>query len=92
MQKIITIQSSSREELIDITEKVKNIVDESKIKKGIVSLYAQGATAAIMIQENWDDSIRTDCINFLKKIIPKGVWIHDAEDGNGRPPSARRFR
>jgi len=46
-------------------------------------LYAQGATGAIMIQENWDESVQTDVIQFLKKIIPQGVWLHDQQDGNG---------
>ena len=50
---------------------------------GLVSLYAQGATAAIMIQENWDASVRADVINCLQKLIPRGVWLHDRQDGNG---------
>jgi len=25
-----------------------------------------------MIQENWDDSVQTDVINFLGRIIPRG--------------------
>lgn len=36
-----------------------------------------------MIQENWDDSVQTDVIALLSKLIPRGVWQHDAQDGNG---------
>jgi len=36
-----------------------------------------------MIQENWDDSVQLDVINLLRKIIPRGQWLHDAQDGNG---------
>ncbi len=46
-------------------------------------LYAQGATAAIMIQENWDDSVQRDVVSLLRKLIPRGVWEHDRQDGNG---------
>ena len=46
-------------------------------------LYSQGATSALMIQENWDESVQTDVINLLRKVIPKGVWLHDQQDGNG---------
>lgn len=81
--KIIEIQSTRREELIDITEQVKQIVSDEQIVHGIVSVYAQGATAAIMIQENWDESVQTDVVNLLRKMIPKGVWLHDRQDGNG---------
>jgi len=49
----------------------------------MVSVYVQGATAAIMIQENWDQSVQNDVVNLLKKLIPAGVWQHDAQDNNG---------
>ena len=83
MRKSITVKTSQREELIDITNLVNSVVQESGIQNGLVSLYAQGATAAIMIQENWDASVRTDVINCLQELIPRGVWLHDRQDGNG---------
>ena len=36
-----------------------------------------------MIQENWDTSVQEDVIAFLATQIPKGVWRHDRQDGNG---------
>ena len=38
---------------MDITERVRAAVRETGVRDGLVSLYAQGATAALMIQENW---------------------------------------
>ena len=83
MRETITLQTSQREELIDITEAVRTILNRNPMRNGIVHLYAQGATAAMMIQENWDDSVQLDVVNFLGKLIPPGVWLHDAQDGNG---------
>jgi len=83
MHKSITIQTHQREVLIDITEAVKSVIHESGVRDGLVNVYAQGATAAIMIQENWDDSVQTDVVNLLQKMIPNGVWLHDEQDGNG---------
>jgi len=83
MRKIITIATHQRETLVDITEQVDHAVDASGVDNGIVTVYAQGATAAIMIQENWDESVQTDVVNFLRKLIPMGVWLHDEQDGNG---------
>ena len=77
------IQTSRREELIDITRQVKDIVKSNGLQNGLVNVYAQGATAAIMIQENWDESVQTDVVNLLEKLIPRGVWLHDQQDGNG---------
>ena len=83
MQSIVIVKTSLREELIDITARVKAVVASSGVQSGLVSVYVQGATAAIMIQENWDDSVQTDVISFLSQIIPRGVWLHDKQDGNG---------
>lgn len=83
MRETITIATHARETLVDITEELKRLVAASGIRDGIVTVYAQGATAAVMIQENWDESVQTDVIDFLRKIIPRGVWLHDRQDGNG---------
>ncbi|WP_456447197.1 secondary thiamine-phosphate synthase enzyme YjbQ [Thiolapillus sp.] len=83
MREIITISTSRREVLVDITSRVEAVVTASGISHGLVNVYAQGATGAIMIQENWDDSVQTDVVNLLRKLIPRGVWLHDAQDGNG---------
>jgi secondary thiamine-phosphate synthase enzyme len=83
MRDIITIATHKRETLVDITDQVKEVVRASGLADGLVSMYVQGATAAVMIQENWDESVQTDVVNFLRQIIPQGVWLHDAQDGNG---------
>ena len=83
MQETITLQTHQREILIDITPMVEGLVQDSGISTGLVNVYAQGATAAIMIQENWDESVQDDVVNLLRKMIPRGIWQHDAQDGNG---------
>ncbi len=83
MRETITIKTTHREELIDITEGVRAIVKASLVQNGIVHLYAQGATAAMMIQENWDESVPLDVVTLLRKLIPPGVWLHDTQDDNG---------
>ncbi|MBN1131900.1 MAG: YjbQ family protein [Bacteroidales bacterium] len=83
MQKTIHISTPAHNGLYDITRQVESIVSESGIKTGMVNVYAQGATAAIMVQENWDESVQTDVVNLLKKLIPEGIWEHDHQDNNG---------
>jgi secondary thiamine-phosphate synthase enzyme len=83
MRELIKLQTSTRETLVDITPQVRELVRRSGVRDGLVAVYAQGATAAIMIQENWDDSVQRDVVNLLRKLIPRGVWEHDAQDGNG---------
>jgi secondary thiamine-phosphate synthase enzyme len=83
MQKTITITTDAHEGLYDITDLVKAEVSASKIDTGICAVYVRGATAGIMIQENWDDSVQRDVVTLLDGLIPRGVWEHDRQDGNG---------
>jgi secondary thiamine-phosphate synthase enzyme len=83
MQKTFQISTSDHNGLYDITRQVEAIVAESGVQSGLVNVYVQGATAGIMIQENWDDSVQRDVVSLLRKLIPAGVWEHDRQDGNG---------
>jgi secondary thiamine-phosphate synthase enzyme len=83
MQQVIQISTNSHNGLYDLTRQVELIVSESGVKTGMVNVYAQGATSAIMVQENWDDSVQRDVISLLNKLIPSGIWDHDAQDNNG---------
>lgn len=83
MQQTFTISTNKRNGLYDITQEVRTILKNSKIQNGLINIYVRHATAAIMIQENWDESVQNDVVNLLSNLIPKGVWEHDAQDGNG---------
>jgi secondary thiamine-phosphate synthase enzyme len=83
MRETITLATDRREVLVDITPRVEAVVAGSGIMDGLVNVYAQGATAAIMIQENWDESVQLDVVKLLRQLIPRGVWLHDEQDGNG---------
>ena len=83
MQITIQVSTSKKDILVDITTKVAEVVASGKVKTGLVNVYVQGATAGIMIQENWDDSVQNDVITLFRKLIPSGIWEHDAQDNNG---------
>jgi len=79
----ITLSTSLERELVDLTGEAQQIVDASGVQEGLCALYAHGATAALMIQENDDPNIGKDVVSCLDKLVPKGVWLHDRIDGNG---------
>lgn len=83
MQDFIKISTDKHNFLYDITLEVEAILKKSTVQSGILNVYVKGATAAIMIQENWDDSVQNDVVHLLNKLIPKGVWEHDKQDDNG---------
>ncbi|MFO7879262.1 MAG: secondary thiamine-phosphate synthase enzyme YjbQ [Bacteroidota bacterium] len=83
MQKIIQVETTEHNQLTDITEYIHGFIKTSGVISGSVMIYVQGATAGIMIQENWDNSVQSDVIHLLNKLAPEGVWEHDKIDNNG---------
>jgi len=79
----IKLSTTRERELVDITLQAQRLVRRSGTLEGLCTLYAHGATAALMIQENDDPNIGEDVVDCLDKLVPKGVWRHDRIDGNG---------
>lgn len=77
-----SINTNKREEIIDITEKIYDLLKKSKIKNGICLIYVPHATSAVIINENYDKAVCDDIIEWLKDSIPKGIWKHDKIDNN----------
>ena len=78
----IFLSTTKKQELIDITGKINAIIKKSKIKNGLCNVFAAHATAAIIINENYDPNICLDLLDALNKLIPSGIWRHDRIDGN----------
>ncbi|MHA1380248.1 MAG: secondary thiamine-phosphate synthase enzyme YjbQ [Candidatus Helarchaeota archaeon] len=76
------IRTKNHIELVDITDKVEEIVRESKISDGIAVIYSRHTTSAIIINEN-EGGLKEDLISTFKKIVPKGGgYKHDRIDNN----------
>ena len=83
MNQTINISTKRKEEIIDITSEVEGVVKRTGVKEGLCTVFARHATAAIIINENWDVSLQDDLLNLLRKLVPSGVWKHDKIDDNG---------
>jgi secondary thiamine-phosphate synthase enzyme len=79
----IVVATDRKRMLVDITEQARAEVKRSGVREGLCALYAQGATAALMIQENDDPNITLDVLDCLEAIAPPGKWRHDRIDHNG---------
>jgi secondary thiamine-phosphate synthase enzyme len=77
----ITVKSSIREELIDITSQVAKIIRESKIENGSCLIYTPHTTAAITINENADPDVKRDIIKGLDSLKLEQVHF-DHSEGN----------
>jgi len=70
MYKKLDLQTNNKIELIDITKQIKEVISESAINNGIVTVYTPHTTAAITINENADHDVVDDILMEVNKIIP----------------------
>ncbi len=78
----LTIRTTAKRQLVDITAKVATVVAESKLAEGLCHVYVAHATAAIVVNENDDPNICVDFLEALDRLVPAGIWRHDRVDGN----------
>jgi len=75
--KRLSIQSTKKEEMIDITADVRRIVRESGILRGICHLYVPHTTAGMTVNENTDPNVKLDILAQLEKAVPReGKYRH----------------
>jgi len=81
----IYLQTKGNNDIIDITHKVFELVEKSKIKNGTCVLFCVGSTAGITTIE-YEPGLLKDLPQLLNKLVPAGVTYHHDDiwgDGNG---------
>lgn len=64
----ITVRSSKREEMIDITRDVEREIGDGD---GICVLFTQHTTCGLTVNENADPDVQSDMLGFLARLIPQ---------------------
>jgi secondary thiamine-phosphate synthase enzyme len=85
VSKTIKVNSKGEDDIIDITEELSNLVKESSIENGTVTVFLSGSTAAITTIE-YEPGLIYDFPEMLSRIVPKDIeYKHDNtwHDGNG---------
>ena len=67
---LLSIQSNSRTEFIDVTAKLQSMVARCGVKAGICLLFVPHTTAAVTINENADPSVPADILKVLNQVVP----------------------
>jgi len=79
--RVLQISTQSRQEFIDITALVRQIVLQAKIDNGVCLVFCPHTTAGLTINENADPLVRQDIIKHLEKLVPdNGGFSHS--EGN----------
>ena len=79
MKKTLTVNSSERVELIDITNLVAGAIASLDVCNGICMVYVPHTTAAVTINESYDPDVCRDLTSSLNALIPRDGGYHHAE-------------
>ena len=72
--------------LVEITNRVDEIVRESEIKEGLCTIFVQHTSASLIIQENADPSVKEDLNNWFNALVPENEdFIHSFEGPDDMP-------
>ncbi len=75
MIKQFTIQTSRRNEFIDITAQIQDLVEE--VSEGVATVFVPHTTTAVTINENADPAVPRDILKKLEELIPQqGNYSH----------------
>ncbi len=73
----LSVKTRSRTELMDITDRLSKLVQESKVSEGVLVLFVPHTTAAVTINENADPSVQHDILSELNRLVPlNGPYQH----------------
>jgi secondary thiamine-phosphate synthase enzyme len=85
----VELRTSRREELIDVTSRVRDAVARSGVSEGAVLVYCPHTTAAVTINENADPDVAHDVVAGLARLAPKDAgWRHAEGNSDGHLKSS----
>jgi secondary thiamine-phosphate synthase enzyme len=64
----LALKTEQKQQLINITSRVKEIVNSSGIKNGFIGLFSQHTTAALMVSE-FQNALLDDIRGFLHRVV-----------------------
>jgi secondary thiamine-phosphate synthase enzyme len=73
--------------LYEFTDDASDFVAKSGVKHGLLTAFCRHSSASLLIQENADSDVKTDLLEFFRRIAPHGMdWIvHRTEGADDMP-------
>ena len=79
MNETITIPTSARVSIEDITPHVEQIVRRSGIADGLCTVYVPHTTAGVIVNENYDPDVKHDILTALARLVPASASYQHSE-------------
>ena len=75
---------------LDITSQIQDFVSNSNIQTGVCHLFIKHTSASLVIQENYDPSVRQDFETIFSKLAPEDFpYVHNMEGKDDMPAHIR---
>ena len=88
IQKFYNFQiNTSGQKLYEFTDKTIQWIIKNNFKNGILNLSIQHTSASLIIQENADQDVQSDLLNYFDKLVPmdKKLYVHTTEGKDDMP-------
>ena len=80
--KTFEVRTSGRDDFLDITPRLQQVVVESKVSRGLLSVYVPHTTAGVTINENADPDVVHDILAALDQAVPWRQPFYQHGEGN----------
>jgi len=86
-QRIKTVKIATKGQgFYEFTSDLIKYINETKIKNGLLTIYVKHTSCSLLIQENADNDVQKDLLNFFSKIVPEDKkYIHQSEGPDDMP-------
>lgn len=68
--------------LYDFTAQINSLISKWGVMEGICYLYCPHTSASLLINENYDDTVKQDIATFFEKFVPESQpWMKHSYEG-----------
>ena len=78
----LNVKTEKHDQLVELTERVQRIVEESRVDDGCVVVYVPHTTAGVTINENADPDVVHDTLAQLDQMVPWRQPFYQHGEGN----------
>ena len=73
--------------LYEFTDQTTQWINKNNFNNGIINISIQHTSASLIVQENADQDVQTDLINYFDKLVPMDnkLYVHTTEGKDDMP-------
>lgn len=77
--KTLNVSTSAREEMIDVTDQVREAVRRLGLGSGVCLVFSPHTTCAVTVNEGWDPDVQSDALRHLGSLVPRDAGFAHSE-------------